>query len=252
MIDFKKKLIFLGITTLISAPISACSPQKEAFEAFEQYAFDNAILSNQQSLKAMESARVAYSKSTEIEKAVIQRTSNYEIKDISKRIGVFSSQPALYVNMSLTNPHDSGLHLISDMYLLIEHKEKISRVRFKNSHFRNPKAGATGTQEFTVTLNGGGFTDRKGYGASQDYELSNDANDFSVTGYPVGVTLTKNWEKIEFLSDRTDLNGFRDMSELLKKCNQTLKINNEVIQSSMSKGIKPSDGSPLPKFPDRC
>jgi len=251
MIDLKKKLLAFGLLSFIVASISACSPQKEAINALEQAAFDNAISGNAQNLKNMEMARTAFAESTNIENALIQRTLNYAIKDTSKRIGVYSSKPALFVNMSLTNPHDSAVHLI-DVYLLIEHKGKISRATFRRSHFRNPKPGKTGTQEYTLLLEEIGFTDRNGYGASEDFELSDEANDYSITGYPVRITLTKNWEEIEFLDNGNDLNGFMDMSRVLQRCNQELNLNNEIIQTLSKKGIKPSNGNSLPKFPNQC
>jgi len=254
MIDVRK-IKFAAIAASILAFNSACSPSGEiadqTVDLANQLVLDNAILQNQRALKSLEDARTAFAKSTEIEKSLIKRTSNYKIKDVSKRIGVYSSKPALFVNMSLTNPEDSSLHLI-DVNLVVEHKGKIARVTFPRSHFRNPKSGQSGEQEFTLILGPGGFTDRKGFGAGPDFELSSNPNDFSITGYPLRVTLTKNWQKIEWLENRNDLNGFVNLSNILNSCNAVLKDNNAAILSLSKQGVKPSDGKKPPKFPDHC
>jgi len=240
-----------GAIALASALFISCSPKSEVVDTVKQYALDTAIKQNQQLLDGIETARLAYQKSSEIEKSIIEQTSNYEIKVVSKKIGVYSSKPALFAQMSLTNPNDSQIHKL-DVNLLIEHEGRISRATFPNSTFRNPKAGDSGTQEFTILLKGIGFTDRNGKGASEGYELSSDPSEYSIIGYPLRVTLTKNWENIEWIENRNDLNGFADMSLILENCNRTLKLNNENIKSLLELGVKPSVKDAQIQFPNQC
>ena len=248
MLSSNKILAVIAIAMTLA---SGCSPKSEIIDTAKQFALDTAIKQNQQLLKGMEAARIAYQKSSEIEKVIIEDAADYEIADVSKRIGVYSSQPALFAQISMANPNDSQIHNI-DVNLLIEHKGKISRASFPNSTFRNPKAGESGTQEFTILLKGIGFTDRSGHGASDNYELSSDPNDYKITGYPLRATLMKNWEKIEWLENRNDLNGFADMSRIFENCNKTLKLNNENIKSLLELGIKPSMEGARTQFPDEC